>query len=86
MKANTKIADTLEAAQSFLTLCDPMDCNPGSFMGFSRDEYGLPLPSPGDLPNLRIKPGFPALPANSLPSEPPGKPKIIFREREKNIT
>ena len=32
-------------------------------MGFSRQEYhsGLPLPSPGDLPNPGIKPGSPAL-------------------------
>ena len=45
-------------------------------MGFSRQEYwsGLPFPSPGDLPNPRIKAGSPALQADSLPSEPPGKP------------
>ena len=32
-------------------------------MGFSRQEYwsGLPLPSPGDLPNPGIKPGPPTL-------------------------
>ena len=47
-------------------------------MGFSRQEYwsGLPFPSPGDLPNTGIKPGFPALQADSLTSEPPGKPGI----------
>jgi len=46
-------------------------------MGFSRQEYwsGLPFPSPGDLPDPRIKPRFPALQADALPSEPPGKPK-----------
>ena len=32
------------------------------------------IPSPGDLPNPEIKPGSPALQADSLPSEPPGKP------------
>ena len=42
--------------------------------GFSRQEYwsGLPLPSPGDLPNLGIKPAspvFPALQVDSLPAE-----------------
>ena len=31
--------------------------------------------SPGDLPNLGIEPRFPALQADSLPAEPPGKPK-----------
>ena len=46
-------------------------------MGFSRQEYwsGLPFPSPGDLSNPGIKPGSPALQADALTSEPPGKPK-----------
>ena len=45
-------------------------------MEFSRQEYwsGLPFPSPGDLPNLGIKPGSPALQADALLSEPPGSP------------
>ena len=45
-------------------------------MGFSRQEYwsGLPFPSPGDLPNPGIEPGSPALQAEALSSEPPGKP------------
>ena len=48
-------------------------------MEFSRREYcsGFPFPSPGDLPNLRIEPGSPALQADSSLSEPPGKPPII---------
>ena len=43
-------------------------------MGFSRQEYWIQLPctSPGDLPNPGIKRGSPTLPADSLPSEPPG--------------
>ena len=38
-------------------------------MGFSRQEHwsGLLFPSPGDLPDLEIKPGSPALQADSLP-------------------
>ena len=52
---------------------DPMDCSPpGSLsMEFSRQEYrsGLLFPSPGDLPDPGIKPGSPALQADSLPSE-----------------
>ena len=46
-------------------------------MEFSRPEYwsGQPLPSPGDLPNPGIKPRSPSLQADSLPAEPPGKPK-----------
>ena len=45
-------------------------------MGFSRQEYwsGLSFPSPGDLPNPGIEPWSPALEADALTSEPPGKP------------
>ena len=41
-----------------------------------RQEYwsGLPFPSPGDLPNPGIEPRTPALQADTLTSEPPGKP------------
>ena len=44
-------------------------------MELSRQEYwnGLPFPSPGDLLDPGIKPGSPALQADDLPSEPPGK-------------
>ena len=51
-------------------------CQTPPSMGFSREEYwsGLPFPSPGDLPDSRIKLRSPALQANSLLSEPPGKP------------
>ena len=50
---------------------------------FSKQEYwsGLPFPSPGDLPNPGIEPRSPALQADALPSEPPGKPhweKIVL--------
>ena len=47
-------------------------------MGFSKQESwsGLPLPSLGDLPDPGIKSRSPALQADSLPSEPPGKPMI----------
>ena len=40
-------------------------------MGFSRQEYwsGLPFPFPGDLLDPEIKPGSPALQADSLPTE-----------------
>ena len=44
--------------------------------GFSRQEYwsGLPCPSPVYLPNPGIESRSLALRADSLPSEPPGKP------------
>ena len=45
-------------------------------MELSKQEYwsGLPFPSPGDLPNPGTEPRSPALQADALPSEPPGKP------------
>ena len=45
-------------------------------MGFSRQEYfsELPFPPPKDLPDPGIEPGSPALSANALTSDPPGKP------------
>ena len=48
-------------------------------MGFSRQEYWsrLPCPPPGDLLHPGIEPTSPASPdlqADSLPTEPPGKP------------
>ena len=47
-------------------------------MEFSRQEYwhGLPFPFPGDLPDPGIQPGSPALWADSLPPESPGK--LVF--------
>jgi len=44
---------------------------------FSWQEYqsGLPCPPSGDLPNPGIKPRSPTLQVDSVPSEPPGKPK-----------
>ena len=57
-------------------------------MGFSRQEYwsGVPFPSPGDLPDPGIKPGSPALQADSLLSEPPGKLWLlnIYTEGERD--
>ena len=65
-------------AKSCPTLATPwtVACQAPLFMGFSRQEYwsGLPFRSPGDLPNPRIEPESPALQADSLLSEPLGKP------------
>ena len=46
-------------------------CQAPLSMGFSRQEYrnGLPFPSPGDLQSPGIKPGSPALQADSLLTE-----------------
>ena len=47
-------------------------------MEFSKQEYwsGLPLPSLVDLPDPGIEPGFPAMQADSLLTEPRGKPTL----------
>ena len=47
-------------------------------LGFSRQDYwsGLPCPPLGDLPNPGIEARSPALQADSLPSEPLGKPQL----------
>ena len=52
-------------------------------MEFSRQEYwsGLPFPFPGHIPNPGIEPRFPALQADSLASEPPGKPQKLESQR-----
>ena len=75
------MCDKLSVAQLCLTLCDPwtVDHQAPLSLEFSRQEYrsGFPFPSPADLPNPGIKPGYPALQADSLPSEPPGKPSVI---------
>ena len=46
-------------------------------MEFSRQVYlsGLPFPSPAYFPNQGMEPMSPKLQADSLPVEPPGKPK-----------
>ena len=68
----------VSVAQSCLILCNPMDCiahQAPLSVGFSRQEScsGLPFPSPGDFCDPGIEPGSPALQAESLVSEPPGK-------------
>ena len=64
-------------AQSCLTLCVPMDYSlPGSSVhGIlqARILEWVAIPSLGDLPNPGTEPRSPALQADSLPSEPPGK-------------
>ena len=59
-------------------------CQAPLSMEFSRKEYwnGLPFPSPEDLPKSGKEPGSPALQADSLPSEPPGKP---FEQKEDTL-
>ena len=74
MKVKVKVK-SLSHVQLFATPWT-VACQAPLSMGFSRQEYwnGLPVPSPGDLPNPGIKPRSPALQADALSSEPLGKP------------
>ena len=64
-------------AQSCPTLCDPVDYSlPGPLsMGFPKQECwsGLPLPSPGDLPDPGIESMSPVLAGRFFTTKPPGK-------------
>ena len=55
-------------------------CQAPLFMGFSNQEYwsGLPRFPAGDLPYPGIESGSSALQADSLLSESPGKPLLMF--------
>ena len=73
-----RVSQSVLVAQSCPTLWDPMDC---STPGFSvrrilqaRTLEWVAIFFLGDLPNPGIDPGFPTLQADSLTSEPPGKP------------
>ena len=65
-------------AQSYQTLCDPMDCSlprflcPWNFPGKILEWVAI---FSGDLLNPGIEPGSHALQADYLPSESPGKPR-----------
>ena len=58
-----------------------MDCSLSGFLahGISRQGYwsGFPFTFPGGLPDAGMEPGYPALQADALPSEPPGKPMML---------
>ena len=63
-------------SQSCLTLRDPMDCSPLS-LGIlqARILEWVACPPPGNLRKAGIKPRSPTLQADSLPSQPSGKPQ-----------
>ena len=73
-------SSTLLSCSVMSDFLQPRGLSPASLLcpwGFSRLEYwsGLPCPPSGDLPNPDIEPRSPALQVDSLPAEPPGKPK-----------
>ena len=68
-------------AQSYPTLCDPMNCSPAGSSDHEVFQAKLleQVPSPGDLPDPAIEsgstPGSPALAGRFFTTEPPGKPQ-----------
>ena len=62
-------------SNSFVTLWT-VACQAPMSMGFPKQECwsGLPFPSPGDIPDLGIEPGPPALQTDSLPLSHLGSP------------
>ena len=77
-ESESEVAQSLSRVRLFGTPWT-IACQAPLSMGFSRQEYwsGLPFPSPGDLPNPGTEPRSPALHADALSSEPPGKPHGI---------
>ena len=61
------------------TLCNPMDCSPPAPLSVgilqARILEWVAMPSSRDLLNPGIESRFPEFQVDSLPSEPPGKPK-----------
>ena len=68
--------------QSWLTLCDAMDCSPSgsSVHGIlqARILEWIAMPSSRDLPNPGMEPRFPKLQKDSLPFEPGFLTKVAF--------
>ena len=60
---------------SILTLCNPMDFTVRGILQVRILEW-VAFPFSKDLPNPGIKPRSPALQADSLPTEPQGKPQV----------
>ena len=56
-------------------------CQTPLSMGFFRQEYwsGLPLPPPGDIPDLEMEPMSPLLAGRFFPTEPSGEPNLPLK-------
>ena len=65
----------MKVTQSGPILCDPMDYTVHEILQARILLFSRASSRPGDLPDPGIKPRSPALRADSVPAEPPGKPK-----------
>ena len=64
----------MKVTQSCPTLCNPMDYTVHEILQATILEWVV-VPFSRDLSNPGIEPASPALQVDSLPAEPPGKPK-----------
>ena len=90
--ATIKVSTSLMCAFSHSVMSEslwPMDCSPPgpSYCGFPRQEYwsGLPLPSPGALPNPGVEPRSPAWQKDSLSLSHLGSHWIYVRNNKENL-
>ena len=65
----------VKVAQSCLTLCDPRSYTVPGILQARILEWEAFLFSRGSSPTQGSNPGLPTLQVDSLPAEPPGKPK-----------
>ena len=75
----SKIKSEVKVTQSSLTLCDPMDYTVHRILQARILEWVV-YPSPADPPDPGIELGSTALQADSLPTEPSGKPRLKIKE------
>ena len=80
-KQHSVVADTVLCHSVMSDSLQPQGLQPTGLLypwRFSRQEHwsGQPIPSPGELPDPGIKPESPALQADYLPAELPGKPNF----------
>ena len=77
-ESEASIPSVVLVAQLCLILCNPTDCSPpgSSVHGILQPRIleWVAIPFSRDLPDPGMEPGSPALQADSLPYEPPGKP------------
>ena len=82
---NGILSERVNVAQSCPTLCDPMDYEVPEILQARTLEWVALSLFQGIIPNSGMEPRSPALQADSLPAESPGKP-VEYYSVKWNIT